>query len=167
MQEESQLGSALDAHVFWPNVGCTGIVLGKSLNLKPQISLTGADCLSLLNLLAAHTKLHKRRYSTTVRQTSVVSASTLLTPFGQPLGSGFPIDPKIAPSLRLLPTGALNAGDTEGCEGNRWGCGTLALVQMDLNQQLEGVRTGRTLEDTHRGGPESNEGAGWSEICYR
>jgi hypothetical protein len=28
MQEESQLGWALDAHVFWPNLGCTGGVLG-------------------------------------------------------------------------------------------------------------------------------------------
>jgi hypothetical protein len=63
----------------------------------------------------------------------MVSASTLLTPFGQPLGSGFPIDPKIAHSLRLLPAGVLNAGDTEGCDGNGWGCGTLALVQVDLN----------------------------------
>jgi hypothetical protein len=63
----------------------------------------------------------------------MVSASTLLTPFGQPLHSGIPIDPKIAHSLRLLPAGALNAGDTVGHEGNRWGCGTLALVQMDSN----------------------------------
>jgi hypothetical protein len=28
MQEESQLGWALDAHVFWPDVSCTGNVLG-------------------------------------------------------------------------------------------------------------------------------------------
>jgi hypothetical protein len=28
MQEESQLGRALDTHVLWPNVGCTGGVLG-------------------------------------------------------------------------------------------------------------------------------------------
>jgi hypothetical protein len=66
-------------------------------------------------------------------QAPMVSASTLLTPFGQLLGSGFPIDPKIAHSLRLLPAGALNAGDTEGREGNGWGCGTLALVRMDSN----------------------------------
>jgi hypothetical protein len=97
----------------------------------------------------------------------MVSASTLLTPFGQPLGSGFPIDPKIAHSLRLLPGGALNTGDTEGREGNGWGCGTLALVRMDSNRRLEGVRTGRTLEDTHRGGPGGDEGAGWGEIRYR
>jgi hypothetical protein len=97
----------------------------------------------------------------------MVSASTLLTPFGQPLGSGFPIDLKIAHSLRLLPAGALNAGDTEGREGNGWGYGTLVLVQMDSNQQLEGIRTRRTLEDTHRGGPGGNEGAGWDAICYR
>jgi hypothetical protein len=134
---------------------------------KPQISLTGADCLSLLDLLAAHTKLHKRRYSTTVKQTPVVSASTLLTLFGQPLCSGFPIDPKIAHSLRLLPAGALNAGDTEGREGNGWECGTLVLVRMDLNRRLEGVRTWRTLEDTHRGDPGGEEGAGWDAIRCR
>jgi hypothetical protein len=125
------------------------------------------DCLSLLDLLAAHTKLHKRRYSTTVKQTPMVSASTLLTLFGQPPGSGFPIDPKITHSLRLLPAGALNTGDTEGCEGNRWGYGTLALVRMDSNRRPEGVRTGRTLEDTHRGGPGGNESAGWDAIRYR
>jgi hypothetical protein len=97
----------------------------------------------------------------------MVSASTLLTPFGQPLGSGFPIDPKIAHSLRLLPAGVLNADDTEGREGNGWGCGTLVLVQMDSNQRLEGVRTGRTLEDTHRGDSGGEESAGWDAICYR
>jgi hypothetical protein len=41
------------------------------------------------------------------------------------------------------------------------------LVQMDSNQRLEGVRTGRTLKDTHRGGPGGDEGAGWDEIRYR
>jgi hypothetical protein len=58
-------------------------------------------------------------------------------------------------------------GDTEGREGNGWGYGTLALVRMDLNRQLEGVRTRRTLEDTHRGGPGGEEGAGWDSIRYR
>jgi hypothetical protein len=119
---------------------------GKGLNFKPQISLTAADCLSLLNLLAAHTKLHKRCYSTTVKQMPVVSASTLLTLLGQPLGSGFPIDLKIVYSLRLLPAGVLNAGDTEGGEGNGWGVGHLCpckwtqIDNWEASEQAEHLR---------------------------